>query len=320
MQRRFGALDLRGSEPHEKLPPPLALPAGSSATPGLVLGTGQGRSEGPAKCGVRAATTAHVARPVQPSLRQVLPPPTRPQPLTHPRHAPTHPPTHPLTPTYAQGCRMRSTKMEAGSAPALLPMVHLVSRPNIYPPRPHLLQGCRMRSTRTEYLPCPSCTPTVDRRPRANSQFTRPPHAQGCRMRNTKTEYVSCPSCGRTLFDLQNVTEEIRSKTGHLPGGRAHADLCRGFLPNCILLYGRPGNCRVGGRTRISVRVDFCQTELANCIVLKKPGHLPFAVTGTEAPLSPGPPPPPYMSAGVSIAIMGCIVNGPGEMADADFG
>ncbi|KAI3411384.1 uncharacterized protein J3R85_018105 [Psidium guajava] len=63
---------------------------------------------------------------------------------------------------------------------------------------------------------------------------------QGCRMRNTKTEYVSCPSCGRTLFDLQEISAEIRDKTSHLPG--------------------------------------------------------------------------------VSIAIMGCIVNGPGEMADADFG
>lgn len=63
---------------------------------------------------------------------------------------------------------------------------------------------------------------------------------QGSRMRNTKTEYVSCPSCGRTLFDLQDITEQIRERTGHLPG--------------------------------------------------------------------------------VSIAIMGCIVNGPGEMADADFG
>ena len=59
-------------------------------------------------------------------------------------------------------------------------------------------------------------------------------------MRNIKTEYVSCPSCGRTLFDLQEVTEQIRQKTGHLPG--------------------------------------------------------------------------------VAIAVMGCIVNGPGEMADADFG
>lgn len=67
-----------------------------------------------------------------------------------------------------------------------------------------------------------------------------PHHVQGSRMRNTKTEYVSCPSCGRTLFDLQEVTEQIRTQTGHLPG--------------------------------------------------------------------------------VSIAVMGCIVNGPGEMADADFG
>lgn len=63
---------------------------------------------------------------------------------------------------------------------------------------------------------------------------------QASRMRNTKTEYVSCPSCGRTLFDLQDVTDQIRQKTGHLPG--------------------------------------------------------------------------------VAIAVMGCIVNGPGEMADADFG
>ena len=63
---------------------------------------------------------------------------------------------------------------------------------------------------------------------------------QGSRMRSTKTEYISCPSCGRTLFDLQEVTNQIQLKTGHLPG--------------------------------------------------------------------------------VSIAIMGCIVNGPGEMADADFG
>ena len=63
---------------------------------------------------------------------------------------------------------------------------------------------------------------------------------RGCRMRSTKTDFVSCPSCGCTLFDLQEVTEQIKEKTGHLPG--------------------------------------------------------------------------------VSIAIMGCIVNGPGEMADADFG
>ena len=63
---------------------------------------------------------------------------------------------------------------------------------------------------------------------------------QGARARITKTEFVACPSCGRTLFDLQSVTQKIRSRTDHLKG--------------------------------------------------------------------------------VTIAIMGCIVNGPGEMADADFG
>jgi (E)-4-hydroxy-3-methylbut-2-enyl-diphosphate synthase len=63
---------------------------------------------------------------------------------------------------------------------------------------------------------------------------------QGAGARITRTEYVACPSCGRTLFDLQETTARIRSRTSHLKG--------------------------------------------------------------------------------VKIAIMGCVVNGPGEMADADFG
>jgi len=63
---------------------------------------------------------------------------------------------------------------------------------------------------------------------------------QGTRSRISRTEYISCPSCGRTLFDLQETTQKIRSVTHHLKG--------------------------------------------------------------------------------VKIAIMGCIVNGPGEMADADYG
>ena len=63
---------------------------------------------------------------------------------------------------------------------------------------------------------------------------------QATRTRISKTEYISCPSCGRTLFDLQETTAKIRSRTNHLKG--------------------------------------------------------------------------------VKIAIMGCIVNGPGEMADADYG
>jgi len=63
---------------------------------------------------------------------------------------------------------------------------------------------------------------------------------QATRTRISKTEYISCPSCGRTLFDLQETTALIRSRTYHLKG--------------------------------------------------------------------------------LKIGIMGCIVNGPGEMADADYG
>ena len=63
---------------------------------------------------------------------------------------------------------------------------------------------------------------------------------QASRSRISKTEYISCPSCGRTLFDLQETTALIRSRTSHLKG--------------------------------------------------------------------------------IKIGIMGCIVNGPGEMADADYG
>ncbi len=63
---------------------------------------------------------------------------------------------------------------------------------------------------------------------------------QATRRRITKTEFVSCPSCGRTLYDIETVTNTIKERMGHLVG--------------------------------------------------------------------------------VRIAVMGCIVNGIGEMADADFG
>ncbi|KAK3586197.1 hypothetical protein CHS0354_013147 [Potamilus streckersoni] len=63
---------------------------------------------------------------------------------------------------------------------------------------------------------------------------------QVTRVKLTETDYIACPSCGRTLFDLTEVTAEIKKHTSHLIG--------------------------------------------------------------------------------LKIGIMGCIVNGPGEMADADFG
>ena len=49
-------------------------------------------------------------------------------------------------------------------------------------------------------------------------------------------EFVSCPSCGRTLFDLQEVTESIRTRTGHLPGLFTHAQyLLLALLLCCVM-------------------------------------------------------------------------------------
>lgn len=63
---------------------------------------------------------------------------------------------------------------------------------------------------------------------------------QACRRRFTSPEYIACPGCGRTLYNLEEVFNEVKHRTAHL--------------------------------------------------------------------------------AGLRIAVMGCIVNGPGEMADADYG
>jgi len=63
---------------------------------------------------------------------------------------------------------------------------------------------------------------------------------QACGVRITRTEIISCPSCARTLFNIQDAVEKVKTATVHLTG--------------------------------------------------------------------------------LKIAVMGCIVNGPGEMADADYG
>ena len=63
---------------------------------------------------------------------------------------------------------------------------------------------------------------------------------QAARRRVSLTEFVSCPGCGRTLFNLSETVQKVKSATSHLKG--------------------------------------------------------------------------------LKIAVMGCIVNGPGEMADADYG
>lgn len=63
---------------------------------------------------------------------------------------------------------------------------------------------------------------------------------QAARRKFNKPEYIACPGCGRTLYNLEEVFNEVKRRTSHLKG--------------------------------------------------------------------------------VRIAVMGCIVNGPGEMADADYG
>lgn len=41
---------------------------------------------------------------------------------------------------------------------------------------------------------------------------------QAARVRFTKTEFISCPGCGRTLFNLQETTKQIKERTSHLKG------------------------------------------------------------------------------------------------------
>jgi (E)-4-hydroxy-3-methylbut-2-enyl-diphosphate synthase len=58
---------------------------------------------------------------------------------------------------------------------------------------------------------------------------------QATRTRISKTEYISCPSCGRTLFDLQETTQLIRSRTDHLKGIKIGIMGCIVNGPGCRL-------------------------------------------------------------------------------------
>ena len=73
-------------------------------------------------------------------------------------------------------------------------------------------------------------------------------------MRNTKTEYVSCPSCGRTLFSLQEVTDQIRVRTGHLPGVAI-------AIMGCIV--NGPGEMADAGKLR--THMCTCKISCSNC-------------------------------------------------------
>ena len=62
---------------------------------------------------------------------------------------------------------------------------------------------------------------------------------QATRTRISKTEYISCPSCGRTLFDLQETTAKIRSRTSHLKGVKI------GIMGCIVNGPWRNGRCRL---------------------------------------------------------------------------
>ncbi|KAM0038332.1 putative ADP/ATP carrier protein, eukaryotic type [Helianthus debilis subsp. tardiflorus] len=108
---------------------------------------------------------------------------------------------------------------------------------------------------------------------------------QGCRMRNTKTEYVSCPSSGRTLFDLQVISAEIREKTSHSPGVSAFNFAFKDYFKSLFnfkkdrdpywKVFG--GNIASGGFAGASslvfvFSIDYARTCLANDAKAAKKG------------------------------------------------
>ncbi|KAK2195455.1 bifunctional 4-hydroxy-3-methylbut-2-en-1-yl diphosphate synthase [Babesia duncani] len=85
---------------------------------------------------------------------------------------------------------------------------------------------------------------------------------QAACMRTTRTNLISCPSCGRTLFNIQQTTEEVKRRVGHLPGVTIAIMGCIvngiGEMADADFGYvgGAPG--KVGGKcTKLQLQVDF---------------------------------------------------------------
>ncbi|MBO4570539.1 MAG: (E)-4-hydroxy-3-methylbut-2-enyl-diphosphate synthase [Bacteroidales bacterium] len=103
-----------------------------------------------------------------------------------------------------------------------------------------VLWGPYLLECRTDDFDLSGCTVAGEPLTAEKEEYFKDALLQACRRRFTKPEYIACPGCGRTLYNLEEVFNEVRRRTSHL--------------------------------------------------------------------------------AGLRIAVMGCIVNGPGEMADADYG
>lgn len=102
---------------------------------------------------------------------------------------------------------------------------------------------------------------------------------QASRKRSFKTEFISCPSCGRTLFDLQQVTQEIKAKTQHLPGVKIAVMGCivngPGEMADAHFGYvgSKPGKIDLYvGKTRVEKEIDHSDAVDRLIVLLKKEG------------------------------------------------
>lgn len=90
--------------------------------------------------------------------------------------------------------------------------------------------------------------------------------------RITKTEIISCPSCGRTLFDLEPVTNTIKERTKHLVGLRIAVMGCvvngLGEMADSDFSYvgGKPKMVNLYYKKEL-IRRDVPETEAVDALV-----------------------------------------------------
>jgi len=95
---------------------------------------------------------------------------------------------------------------------------------------------------------------------------------QATRTRITRTEFISCPSCGRTQFNIQEILQEIKSRTGHLTGLKLAVMGCivngPGEMADADYGYVGAGNGRISlYKGRDLIRKNILQTEAVDALI-----------------------------------------------------
>ena len=116
-------------------------------------------------------------------------------------------------------------------------------------------------------------------------------------------EIVSCPTCGRCQVDLIELAREVEERANALfakissESARAHESkkLCNST------------------KQRTTAPLE----RMENSDTQKESASSPPSATNTTTQKNCNTPPPPRH---ISVAVMGCVVNGPGEARDADIG